>query len=287
MLTGHGFNKIPTWAKTLLAGDVSGGTSPKLSDGDVLQAVNGNSYFNPRFQSTDSYGQLHADKILHITTNYREKIIIGGFRNSGNTLPPVWQGNNSTYQQVQINGVNFRGNISFGAGINSSTPVIGIGSPYTQLRWDNLFITPTDSTYSSSSFRTVSKFSFLDVYGDEMMSIRNLSSNKILELDTSNPSNETSSGLNRTGILKLNQRYWSKALSDGTGIDTLRSFEISMNRYTDNSTDYLGYVSFKYNGNECFRIKENGVFNASNYPTTSAGLVSGDVWNNGGVLTIV
>ena len=34
-------------------------------------------------------------------------------------------------------------------------------------------------------------------------------------------------------------------------------------------------------------IKNNGVINASNLPTSSVGLSSGDIWNNAGVLNIV
>ena len=41
------------------------------------------------------------------------------------------------------------------------------------------------------------------------------------------------------------------------------------------------------NGDSLLRVKNNGVINASKLPTSSAGLSSGDIWNNGGVLNIV
>ena len=40
-------------------------------------------------------------------------------------------------------------------------------------------------------------------------------------------------------------------------------------------------------GADLFTVKDNGVLNAANLPTSSAGLSSGDIWNNSGVLNIV
>jgi hypothetical protein len=38
---------------------------------------------------------------------------------------------------------------------------------------------------------------------------------------------------------------------------------------------------------EALRIKQSGVINMGNLPTSSAGLVAGDLWNNAGVINIV
>jgi hypothetical protein len=47
-------------------------------------------------------------------------------------------------------------------------------------------------------------------------------------------------------------------------------------------------VCFKDNsGNVSATIKANGQLNLPNIPTSSAGLVSGDVWSDGGTLKIV
>jgi len=48
-----------------------------------------------------------------------------------------------------------------------------------------------------------------------------------------------------------------------------------------------GNLIFGSNGTERMRIKSNGVINMSAIPTSSAGLSSGDVWNDGGTLKIV
>ena len=49
----------------------------------------------------------------------------------------------------------------------------------------------------------------------------------------------------------------------------------------------LGLKVVNSSNNSLLEVKNNGVINASNLPTSSAGLSSGDIWNNAGVLNIV
>jgi len=53
------------------------------------------------------------------------------------------------------------------------------------------------------------------------------------------------------------------------------------------STDLALRVRNSADSSNLFVVKGNGVLNAANLPTSSAGLVSGDIWNNLGILTIV
>lgn len=56
----------------------------------------------------------------------------------------------------------------------------------------------------------------------------------------------------------------------------------------DNSTSSgSGLKVVNSSNNSLLEVKNNGVINASNLPTSSAGLSSGDIWNNSGVLNIV
>lgn len=232
----------------------------QVSDGSRVESLLADAYFDPKFNNAPGEAQIHADEHLYITTNFRKKIIIGGYRNSGNTLPPVWIGSNSIYQQVQLNGVNFQGNISFGAGLNSSGPIIGIGAPYTQIRWGNLFITPVDSVHGGTSFRTVSKFSFIDVYGKEMMSIRNSSFNKILELgDLNETTGGNAQSINYTGQLRVKHKYWNKAVGDVSGASIENEIDIFSVRYSEDAgINYKGAGIVEYGGIEALRFLEDG-----------------------------
>jgi hypothetical protein len=49
----------------------------------------------------------------------------------------------------------------------------------------------------------------------------------------------------------------------------------------------LAFYAGTLGNDEHMRIKNTGVINMGNLPTSSAGLVSGDIWNNSGVLSIV
>lgn len=53
------------------------------------------------------------------------------------------------------------------------------------------------------------------------------------------------------------------------------------------SSDLALRVRNSVDSSDLFVVKGNGVLNAANLPTSSAGLVSGDIWNNLGILTIV
>ena len=55
----------------------------------------------------------------------------------------------------------------------------------------------------------------------------------------------------------------------------------------DNLSSSSGFKVTDINNNSLLDIKNNGQINASSLPTSSAGLSSGDIWNNSGVLNIV
>lgn len=56
---------------------------------------------------------------------------------------------------------------------------------------------------------------------------------------------------------------------------------------SDTSVSTTGFKVTNSANTSLLEVKNNGVINASNLPTSSAGLSSGDVWNNSGVLNIV
>jgi hypothetical protein len=56
---------------------------------------------------------------------------------------------------------------------------------------------------------------------------------------------------------------------------------------SDTSASTTGFKVTDSTNASLLEVKNNGVINASNLPTSSAGLSSGDVWNNSGVLNIV
>jgi len=56
---------------------------------------------------------------------------------------------------------------------------------------------------------------------------------------------------------------------------------------SDTSASTTGFKVTDSTNASLLEVKNNGVINASNLPTSSAGLSSGDIWNNGGVLNIV
>jgi len=56
---------------------------------------------------------------------------------------------------------------------------------------------------------------------------------------------------------------------------------------SDTSASTKGFKVTNSANTSLLEVKNNGVINASNLPTSSAGLSSGDIWNNSGVLNIV
>lgn len=249
------------------------------------------SFINFKYANTNDEANLHANSILHISTNFREKIIIGADQSSANSgLLPAWQGSNSTYQQVQINNVNFRGNVSFGNGLNSSTPIIGIGSDYSEIRFNNLFLRWNNGTYGGPSFTTNggAKFSFIDVYNRQLMEIaRNNLNSRTLSLKTQLATNETDGSLlHHFTSLQLEGRYWSKDLGDATGADTLNTFEIKHNRFSlDGGVNYISSMNITYDSNDAIKIFEDGSISLENIPTTAPSQ-SNRVWNDAGTLKI-
>lgn len=258
----------------------------QMTNDSRIQAVNGDSYIDPRYLSTDSNLRIHAEENMLISTGFRKTIVIGADTNSGvSDVPPTFT-NNSTYQQVQIYGLNIRGNFSIGTGLASTGSIIGIGTEYAQVRWGNFFIDHNNTTYGSTSFRSTSKFSFLDVYGEEMMSISNNAFSKILELPTTEPSTSVAATTLRSGVLIMNQRYWSKAVSDLTGVDTQRVLTLDTKRESyDGGVNFEGIAVLDYNGVDSIKINEDGrvtldklTINAYTVATVPT------VWNNGVII---
>ena len=67
-------------------------------------------------------------------------------------------------------------------------------------------------------------------------------------------------------------------------------FSIQNDTLIKGSNNAVGTSGFKVtdiNDNSLLDVKNNGKINASSLPTSSAGLSSGDIWNNSGVLNIV
>ena len=56
---------------------------------------------------------------------------------------------------------------------------------------------------------------------------------------------------------------------------------------SDTSVSTTGFKVTDSTNASLLEVKNNGIINASNLPTSSTGLSSGDIWNNGGVLNIV
>ena len=56
---------------------------------------------------------------------------------------------------------------------------------------------------------------------------------------------------------------------------------------SDTSSSTTGFKVTNSANTSLLEVKNNGIINASNLPTSSVGLSSGDIWNNGGVLNIV
>lgn len=58
-MTGQNYIKPkPSWAEVLNNGNLSGGTNPTISDGDRIEAENGNSFYDPRYNGTNNRSSL-------------------------------------------------------------------------------------------------------------------------------------------------------------------------------------------------------------------------------------
>ena len=89
-------------------------------------------------------------------------------------------------------------------------------------------------------------------------------------------------GRTSTEFMRLNQSGW---LGIGTGASIGARLDVRAQGAL--STDIAFRVRNSADTNNLFLVKGNGVLNAPNLPTSAVGLVTGDIWNNSGILTIV
>ena len=82
---------------------------------------------------------------------------------------------------------------------------------------------------------------------------------------------------------------WSSqsALPAAIGSEKFSIQEDTLVKGSDTSASTTGFKVTDSTNASLLEVKNNGVLNASNLPTSSAGLSSGDIWNNSGVLNIV
>ena len=113
----------------------------------------------------------------------------------------------------------------------------------------------------------------------------------------------------RTTIINANKFRWANS-DDNTGYGQIlngvfiwgggvgstataigsEGFSVQKDMLVKGSNNAVGTSGFKVtdiNDNSLLDVKNNGKINASSLPTSSAGLSSGDIWNNSGVLNIV
>lgn len=278
MLTGHGFNKLPTWAETLLKGDVSGGTNPKLSNGDRLEAFNGNSYFDPRFGGVDSVLRLHGDEILHLSTKNQGQILISDSFGSG--LPEAFNVN-PIYQQVEIHNANIRGTLSFG-NINANTngSLVLWGGEYQQQRWGNFYmyggtanlINPGIASQSANSTFTIKN----NLGGDIVEFKQNIPSLGVGASSTIEmiSGNSTISNTKQPTILRMNQSTWSGT----TSID--RTFDILGRRFETTTTGVFDqYLGLEYNNLTPIKLYGDGSIETNTIQLTNGSTIK-DINNN-------
>lgn len=251
-----------TLKKILGQGTVTDGNHIELSDADLIKAVNGNSFVNLRQSNVNGVARIHGDETLYLTTNFRKKILIGANLHSINDTVPTWQGSNSVYQQVQITGVNLRGNISLGSGLNSNTAIIGIGSEYQEIRWGSFILKPFYAPLTAVNFHTNggSAFSFTDVYSRQMFRIQRVGGGS---RTISVPVEYNTTGVNVYAVhnkskFQLEHRFWSKAAGDLTGQDISKTLELSQERYDSGNGEYKGYGYVGYNSNKNIKLLEDG-----------------------------
>lgn len=254
----------------------------QLTNGSVVKGENGNVHFNPRYNNIDSTAQLHADELLHISTNFRKRILIGGKLNASNTLDPTFTPN-STFQQVQIYGVNIRGNFSIGTGLASSSAIIGIGVEYTHVRWNRLYINANNGNVGLTSLDQ--HFRFQDIYSKDMLSVGQVlySSNYLnrkLTVHCRDVATGNAGVHNISGILELEHNYWDDVQN------VSKVTQLKHNIFTNGVGNIEGFLTLEYNSNTALKVHEDGSISLDNIPTSAVGLPSNRVWRNGNVLNI-
>jgi len=78
-----------------------------------------------------------------------------------------------------------------------------------------------------------------------------------------------------------------KSISSYYDGSTNNEKEASYAHNITNATTGESQLDFSIAGTDILTLKDTGVLNASNLPTSSAGLVTGDLWNNSGVINII
>lgn len=79
--------------------------------------------------------------------------------------------------------------------------------------------------------------------------------------------------------LSLSSKFWNGSAST----DKLSAITHTITSLPSGASQ----LDFSIAGTGILTLKDTGVLNASNLPTSSAGLVTGDLWNNSGVLNII
>jgi len=109
------------------------------------------------------------------------------------------------------------------------------------------------------------------------LDIRGFSLDAIMRIKSN--SGVSSNEIGKTSLM-LSSPYWNGA--DTIEKDALITHEVPLN---DNNGD--SQLDFKIGVTTLFTLKGSGVLNSPNMPTSATGLVSGDIYSNSGVLTII
>ena len=88
-------------------------------------------------------------------------------------------------------------------------------------------------------------------------------------------------------ITKTGKTIISNGATAVIGSEKISLQDDTLVKGSDNAVGTSGFKVTDINNNSLLDIKNNGQINASSLPTSSAGLSSGDIWNNSGVLNIV
>lgn len=162
-------------------------------------------------------------------------------------------------------------------GINSGDSAIRVNASWPSdtllSRGGNSFsISPTNVVYLNSSGGEVR----LQTTGDRDFMLWN--SGSILE-QTMNAPLATSPTPNRSIETEFIPQYW-----DGAASANANSIMVI---YQTAGGAGEAYMAIENDATECIRFKDGGQVNMSNLPTSSAGLSTGDLWNDAGTLKIV
>ena len=111
------------------------------------------------------------------------------------------------------------------------------------------------------------------------------SNTRSLRFRTANIFFQDITGLTNYGHIDDDEFYWG-------GINPIGNEKFSIQvdtlvKGSDNSASTSGFKVTDVNDVNLFDVKNNGKINMGSLPTSSAGLSSGDIWNNSGVLNIV